>query len=280
MADGKRHAHFAPYRLGDPEAPLDDATLATSSWNWPRPLGTVKAAGLLDALWRLDERPVRDRTARIACRVESGAGHCSIFRKDGFMIGIDNDIARGPGHAEMERSGRGARHDGLGARGATGSCWPVRCSPRMWWRWWAPRPMKRVRPSHCASCASTVLRAHPARECGPQRSDGPCRVPQPGVARSIDHAFVMVPGAQVIDALEQSAGARRARGDGVFRWLCGTWEAGMAAQQALAARARALGVRLLGPNSIGVVDVHSGAILVGQRRVCWRWTRSIAVRSA
>jgi hypothetical protein len=23
-------------------------------------LGTVKAAGLLDALWRLDERPVRD----------------------------------------------------------------------------------------------------------------------------------------------------------------------------------------------------------------------------
>ncbi|WP_227460600.1 MmgE/PrpD family protein [Cupriavidus pauculus] len=61
MADGKRHAHFAPYRLGDPEAPLDDAMLADKFMELAAPaLGTVKAAGLLDALWRLDERPVRD----------------------------------------------------------------------------------------------------------------------------------------------------------------------------------------------------------------------------
>lgn len=77
----------------------------------------------------------------------------------------------------------------------------------------------------------------------------------------IDHAFVMVPGAQVLQALEQSA-AQGARVVTVFSdGFAELGDAGMAAQQALAARARELGVRLLGPNSIGVVDVHSGAIL-------------------
>ncbi|KAI3590352.1 Acetyl-CoA synthetase (ADP-forming) alpha and beta chain (plasmid) [Cupriavidus sp. U2] len=78
---------------------------------------------------------------------------------------------------------------------------------------------------------------------------------------SIDHAFVMVPGPQVAEALEQSA-ARGARVVTVFSdGFAEVGEAGMAAQQALAERARELGVRLLGPNSIGVVDVHSGAVL-------------------
>ncbi|CAG9171603.1 acetate--CoA ligase family protein [Cupriavidus pampae] len=78
---------------------------------------------------------------------------------------------------------------------------------------------------------------------------------------TIDHAFVMVPGRQVPEVLEQCA----ERGASVvtvfsdgFAELGGD---GVAAQAALAARARELGVRLLGPNSIGVVDVHSGAIL-------------------
>lgn len=61
MQDGARHTHFAPYRLGDPEAPLDDAMLADKFMELAGPvLGTVKAASLLDALWRLDDRPVRD----------------------------------------------------------------------------------------------------------------------------------------------------------------------------------------------------------------------------
>ena len=78
---------------------------------------------------------------------------------------------------------------------------------------------------------------------------------------AIDHAFVMVPGAHVSEALAQSA-ARGARVVTVFSdGFAELGEAGMAAQQALAEQARALGVRLLGPNSIGVVDVHSGAIL-------------------
>ncbi|MBV8273501.1 MAG: acetate--CoA ligase family protein [Cupriavidus sp.] len=77
----------------------------------------------------------------------------------------------------------------------------------------------------------------------------------------IDHAFIMVPGAQVAEALEQSA-ARGARVVTVFSdGFAELGEAGMAAQQALAARAAELGVRLLGPNSIGVVDIHSGAVL-------------------
>ncbi|PLP98321.1 acetate--CoA ligase family protein [Cupriavidus pauculus] len=78
---------------------------------------------------------------------------------------------------------------------------------------------------------------------------------------AIDHAFVMVPGAHVAEALAQSA-ARGARVVTVFSdGFAELGEAGMAAQQALADQARQLGVRLLGPNSIGVVDVHSGAIL-------------------
>lgn len=60
MADGTRHAHFAPYRLGDPEAPLDDAMLADKFMELAGPvLGTSKAASLLDALWQLGDRPVR-----------------------------------------------------------------------------------------------------------------------------------------------------------------------------------------------------------------------------
>ncbi|MDF3835108.1 acetate--CoA ligase family protein [Cupriavidus basilensis] len=78
---------------------------------------------------------------------------------------------------------------------------------------------------------------------------------------TIDHAFVMVPGRQVAEVLEQCA-ARGASVVTVFSdGFAELGEAGMAAQRALAARAKELGVRLLGPNSIGVVDVHSGAIL-------------------
>ncbi|MGO4304487.1 MmgE/PrpD family protein [Cupriavidus sp. RAF12] len=60
MADGSRHAHFAPYRRGDPESPLDDATLADKFMELGAPvLGAGPAARLLDALWQLDHRPVR-----------------------------------------------------------------------------------------------------------------------------------------------------------------------------------------------------------------------------
>lgn len=181
------------------------------------------------------------------------------------MIGIDNDIARGPGHAEMEKKRDAPRaNDGLGARGATGSVLAralftpdvvalVGASADE--RKNTARPLRfmrkhgfagRILPVNAGRSEVMGLAAYPSVAALPE---------------SIDHAFVMVPGAQVIDALEQSA-ARGARVVTVFSdGFAELGEAGMAAQQALAARARALGVRLLGPNSIGVVDVHSGAIL-------------------
>ena len=73
------------------------------------------------------------------------------------------------------------------------------------------------------------------------------------VPGSIDHAFVMVPAAQVMDALEACA---RKRVPVVTIYSDGFAEAGQTAlQEALARRARELGVRLLGPNCIGVIDV-------------------------
>lgn len=73
------------------------------------------------------------------------------------------------------------------------------------------------------------------------------------VPGEIDHAFVMVPASQVMEALE--ACARRGV-PLVTIYSDGFAEAGETAlQEALARRARELGVRLLGPNCIGVIDV-------------------------
>jgi acyl-CoA synthetase (NDP forming) len=71
----------------------------------------------------------------------------------------------------------------------------------------------------------------------------------------IDHAFVMTPGESVEQALEE-CGARRIP---VVTILSGGFAdagtEGAARQSRLVARARALGVRLLGPNSMGVIDI-------------------------
>jgi len=71
----------------------------------------------------------------------------------------------------------------------------------------------------------------------------------------IDHAFILTPSESVEAALEDCG----ARGVKVVTVLAGGFAdagaEGAARQQRLAARARALGVRLLGPNSMGLVDV-------------------------
>jgi len=81
-------------------------------------------------------------------------------------------------------------------------------------------------------------------------------LPQP-----VDHVFIMVPGPKVAEQLEgcARAGAKVATiySDGFGE----TGAAGRAAQDTLVARARELGVRLLGPNSIGLANIHSGAII-------------------
>ena len=77
----------------------------------------------------------------------------------------------------------------------------------------------------------------------------------------IDHAFIMVPAAQVEAALEQCA----ARGVPVATvysdGFAETGTEGAALERRLVERARALGVRLLGPNCIGLVNVANGTAL-------------------
>lgn len=75
------------------------------------------------------------------------------------------------------------------------------------------------------------------------------------VPGDIDHAFVMLPGAQVADAIE-ACGRRRVPVVTIYSdGFAESGPEGAAAQAALAARARALGIRLLGPNCIGLIDV-------------------------
>lgn len=77
----------------------------------------------------------------------------------------------------------------------------------------------------------------------------------------VDHVFVMIGASQVEEALEQSA-ALGARVVTVFSDGFGeTGEAGQKMQDHLVARARELGLRLIGPNSIGTVNVHNGALI-------------------
>ena len=71
----------------------------------------------------------------------------------------------------------------------------------------------------------------------------------------VDHALIMVPAEGVLAALE---GCARKGISVVTVYSDGFTEAGpegQAMQQALVARARELGVRLLGPNSIGMINV-------------------------
>ena len=71
----------------------------------------------------------------------------------------------------------------------------------------------------------------------------------------IDHVFVMAPGEAVERALED-CGKRGVPVMSIFTdGFADAGEAGMARQARLVARARELGVRILGPNSMGVVDV-------------------------
>jgi acyl-CoA synthetase (NDP forming) len=71
----------------------------------------------------------------------------------------------------------------------------------------------------------------------------------------IEHAFVMAPGEAVEQALED-CGQRAVPVMSVYSdGFADAGEAGAARQMRLAARAKALGVRLLGPNSMGVVNL-------------------------
>src|SRR6266508_3092700 len=71
----------------------------------------------------------------------------------------------------------------------------------------------------------------------------------------IDHVFVMAPGEAVERALED-CGKRQVPVMSIFTdGFADAGEEGMARQASLVARARDLGVRILGPNSMGVIDI-------------------------
>ncbi|HZT64042.1 MAG TPA: acetate--CoA ligase family protein [Burkholderiales bacterium] len=100
--------------------------------------------------------------------------------------------------------------------------------------------------------AGRVLPVNPTRSEVLGERAWPSLAEAPG---EIDHAFVMAPGDAVEQALEE-CGRRKVPVMSVFSdGFADAGEGGAARQQRLVARARALGVRLLGPNSMGVVDV-------------------------
>jgi 2-methylcitrate dehydratase PrpD len=61
LADGRTVGTFAPYRRGDPEAPLTDAELDAKFTELATPvIGQSAARSLLDQLWRIDEHRIAD----------------------------------------------------------------------------------------------------------------------------------------------------------------------------------------------------------------------------
>lgn len=81
------------------------------------------------------------------------------------------------------------------------------------------------------------------------------------VPHAIDHAFIMIPGRHVIGALRECA----AKGIRVATiYSDGFAEAGaegQVRQEQLVAEAQKLGIRILGPNSIGTANAHTGGVL-------------------
>lgn len=72
----------------------------------------------------------------------------------------------------------------------------------------------------------------------------------------IDHAFVMVPAAAVEDVIGQCVRKRVPVATIFTAGFAETGAAGLALQQKIVATARAGGVRILGPNCIGLVNTH------------------------
>ncbi len=81
------------------------------------------------------------------------------------------------------------------------------------------------------------------------------------VPEAVDHAFIMVPAKDVPEAVAQCCEKRVAVATIFSDGFAETGAAGRAQQEALLAQARASGVRLLGPNCIGLLDLHSHFVL-------------------
>ncbi len=81
------------------------------------------------------------------------------------------------------------------------------------------------------------------------------------VTEPVDHAFIMVPAAAVTDAITQCCEKKVPVVTIFSDGFAETGAAGRAQQENLLKLARAHGVRLLGPNCIGLLDMHSHLVL-------------------
>jgi acetate---CoA ligase (ADP-forming) len=75
----------------------------------------------------------------------------------------------------------------------------------------------------------------------------------------IDHAFIMV---EDVEAALEDCGTKGVRVASIYsNGFADAGPQGVERQKELSERAKALGIRLLGPNSMGVVDLHGGLAL-------------------
>jgi acetate---CoA ligase (ADP-forming) len=81
------------------------------------------------------------------------------------------------------------------------------------------------------------------------------------VKEPVDHAFIMVPAQHVPEAIEQCCEKKVPVATIFSDGFAETGAAGRVQQEALLKTARASGVRLLGPNCIGLLDLHSHLVL-------------------
>jgi acyl-CoA synthetase (NDP forming) len=81
------------------------------------------------------------------------------------------------------------------------------------------------------------------------------------ITEPVDHAFIMVPAAAVPEAIAQCCEKKVPVATIFSDGFAETGAAGRAQQDALLKLARASGMRLLGPNCIGLLDLHSHLVL-------------------
>lgn len=75
LNDGRRLAHFQPYRKGDPELPLTDEELNGKFIELAEPvIGSASARSLLDQLWRTDKLPSVEYAIKAAAEEIVAAG--------------------------------------------------------------------------------------------------------------------------------------------------------------------------------------------------------------
>ena len=102
----------------------------------------------------------------------------------------------------------------------------------------------------------TVVPINPTRdEILGERAYPSLAAAQAALGGAIEHAYVMAPGDAVEQAVEDCGSCGIAVVSIFSDGFSETGPAGAARQARLAARARTLGVRMLGPNSMGVIDV-------------------------